>query len=74
MWGNTAAVIYMYIYVIYMYIYMYIYTYISVWQSFTLSIVTFTEINKTSGLFGKQEYFPHLQLFIVLHVTKRLFS
>ena len=42
------------------------------WQSFTLSIVTFTEINKTSGLFGKQEYFPHLQLFIVLHVAKRL--
>ena len=35
-------------------------------QSFTLSIVTFTEINKTSGLFGKQEYFPHIQLFIVL--------
>ena len=43
-------------------------------ESFTLSIVTFTEINKTSGLFGKQEYFPHLQLFIVLHIAKRLSS
>ena len=43
-------------------------------QSFALSIVTFTEINKTSGLFGKQEYFPHLQLFNVLYVAKRLFS
>ena len=40
------------------------------WQSFTLSIVTFTEINKMSRLFGKQEYFPHLQLFIVLHVAQ----
>ena len=38
--------------------------------SFTLSIVTFTEINKTSGLFGKKEYLPHLQLFIVLHVAQ----
>ena len=25
-------------------------------------------------IFGKQEDFPHLQLFIVLHVAKRLFS
>ena len=30
--------------------------------------------SRTILLFGKQEYFPHLQLFIVLHVAKRLFS